>query len=454
MKRRMRAKAKRLGAVMIWVAILLPVIIIFTGFTTDLGIVYLAQAELQATADAAALAAGNELPGRDPDLQAAFVEQDAIDIAVEYAEKNLDPTVYGKVLQDSDVELGTWDKSSRTFTAGTTPYNGVRCTTRRMVSNPSGDNSVPLYFLRILGIFGGNTDNVDLTAEAIALSGPKVGGEVSGGIIGIDWAKVGGSGLLDGFDASQPYGPGNQHLDSGIQSNGYTYNYGTSYMYGSARSGPGQYAGVGGNATVTGDVRSRQSTLDFESVTAPTSIHAGANDNVNLVNNGTTGYNDGNKTLRNGPQDVGTIPQGEYYFNDLDIKGQLSIEGPSTIIVDGTLKVNSQAVISVDSTNGAVEIYVEGNASLNGQGITNVTQDVYGLTIYGTQSATDMKWNGGSNFYGLIYAPDTPLTINGSGDFYGAGVGKTAYISGTGDVHADAVRGFPGKNDPLARLVH
>lgn len=448
---RIRARSQRLGAVMIWVAILLPVIIIFTGFTTDLGIVYMAQAELQATADAAALAAGNELPGRDPDLQAAFIEQDAIDIAVEYAEKNLDPATYGTVLKDSDVELGTWDKTKRTFTSGTTPYNGVRVTCRRERANSDGDNSVPIYFLRILGVFGSNPDNVDLTAEAVALSGPKVGGEVSGGIVGKDWVKVGGSGLLDGFDPSQKYGPNNRHLDSGIQSNGYTYNYGTSYMYGSARSGPGQYAGVGGSATVTGDVRSRHSTLDFESISAPTAINAGANDNGQIVS---SGYNSSNKSFRNGPQDIDALVAGEYYFSDLDIKGTMSITGPATIVVDGNATVNAGAEISVDSAAGPVTIYVEGKGTFNGQGITNVTQDVYGLTIYGTTNSPDMKWNGGSDFYGYIYAPDTPLTINGSGDYYGGGVGKTAYISGTGNVHADAMRGFPGRNDPLARLVH
>lgn len=457
MKRRAKhAQNKRLGAVMIWVAILLPVIIIFTGFTTDLGIVYMAQAELQATADAAALAAGNELPGRDPVLAASFDENATKDIAVDYAEKNLDPAIFGTVLRKEDIEFGFWDKPTRTFSPNTKPYNGVRVLTRRdsLTANKT-DNSVNLVFLRILSWFGSNQDAVDLTAEAIALSGPKVGGEVSGGIIGIEWVEMGGNGFMDGYDptSSDPYGVnGNEKLDSGILSNGYTENYGNSYLYGTARSGPGEDHDVRGNATVTKGAFARHSRFNFNSVDPPQGVNTVMNNNGVL--NGLAGYNAGNKSLRNGPQDTGTIPAGNYYFSSLDIKGSLSIIGPAKILVDGTLKVNSQAEISVDGTAGPVELYLSGEATFNGQGITNVGQQPHDLMVLALPTTSAVKWNGGSDFYGYIYAPDSDLTINGNGDFYGGAVGRTADISGTGDVHADAVRGLPLNNDPIARLVH
>lgn len=446
-----RGKSKRVGQVMIWVALLLPLIIIFVGFTADLGIIYMAQAELQATADAAALAAAQELPGRDPDLNQAFDEQVAIDMAVYYAEQNLDPAVYGKVLQEGDVEIGTWDKAARTFASGTLPYNAVRVTTRRDASTGENkaDNAVRLYFLRILEIFGSDKESVDLTAQAVAISGPKVAGEASGGIIGIEWAELGGDGIVDGYDPSLPYGPGNQHLESGVYSNGWTKNYGTSMLYGDVLSGPGMPADVYGSATVTGSAQARESLMEFEPVEAPMDISGGSNDNTQIT---AAGYNHGNKTLRNGPQDNDLMTAGDYFFNEVDIKGKLTIEGPARIRVDGDMTVNSQAEITVEPATGDVMIYIGGRGTFNGRGITNTTKDIYTLHIYGTGSE-DIKWNGDSDFHGLIYAPDSDLTINGSGDFYGSAVGKTASLSGTGSVHTDATRGFPEGNKPRVRLV-
>jgi hypothetical protein len=41
------------------------------------------------------------------------------------------------------------------------------------------------------------------------------------------------------------------------------------------------------------------------------------------------------------------------------------------------------------------------------------------------------------DFYGVVYAPNTAVTVEGSADWYGAVVGKTLYASGSGDFHFD-----------------
>lgn len=42
-----------------------------------------------------------------------------------------------------------------------------------------------------------------------------------------------------------------------------------------------------------------------------------------------------------------------------------------------------------------------------------------------------------NDFYGVIYAPNTAVTIDGDSDIYGAVVGKTLTITGTGSGHYD-----------------
>ena len=43
----------------------------------------------------------------------------------------------------------------------------------------------------------------------------------------------------------------------------------------------------------------------------------------------------------------------------------------------------------------------------------------------------------GNDFYGVIYAPTSPVTIDGSADLFGAVVGKTLTLTGSGRAHYD-----------------
>ena len=42
-----------------------------------------------------------------------------------------------------------------------------------------------------------------------------------------------------------------------------------------------------------------------------------------------------------------------------------------------------------------------------------------------------------TTFYGVVYAPNTSVTLNAGGDFYGAIVGKDLSVSGGGLGHYD-----------------
>jgi hypothetical protein len=117
---------------------------------------------LQATADAAALAAVIDLPD----------EATAVASAVAYSAGNMPNAMYGEVLQPGDVEIGAWDMPERSFdegglapdpldpTGGTLFPDSVRVTLHQTTGN---DNAVPVNFLRIIGL-----QTWDVNVEAVA----------------------------------------------------------------------------------------------------------------------------------------------------------------------------------------------------------------------------------------------------------------------------------------------
>ncbi len=113
------------------------------------------QRSLSMTADAAALAAASALPNADA----------ARSIALEYAEKNMPSSKYGNVLTAADIEIGSWDSDTRTFTpAGDQErvFDGtaVRVTTRAASAN---GNQASTFFASVVG-----TEGVDVSISAVA----------------------------------------------------------------------------------------------------------------------------------------------------------------------------------------------------------------------------------------------------------------------------------------------
>ncbi len=152
-----RSVLGRRGNVLIWVAIALPVIAGFAALAVDAAALRLMHAKLQATADAAASAGAPYLP------DAGNVRT----VAQEYAVKNMSLAKHGTVLADSDIVFGSWDGVTNTFTAGGSPRNAVKVTTRRAQAN---GNPVQLFFARVLGF---NESDVSAVAIAIRTGGSE-----------------------------------------------------------------------------------------------------------------------------------------------------------------------------------------------------------------------------------------------------------------------------------------
>ncbi|MEC9431327.1 MAG: pilus assembly protein TadG-related protein [Pseudomonadota bacterium] len=116
----------------------LSVFVMFMGVAVDVSNAYRVRAQLQATADAAALAAIQRISNPD-EARAAARRLAAINMPTE---------VNGDVMPAAMVELGLWDEATDSFyTLGIPPYNAVRVTAKR---GDDGGLAVPTFLLGLL----------------------------------------------------------------------------------------------------------------------------------------------------------------------------------------------------------------------------------------------------------------------------------------------------------------
>lgn len=146
----------------------------------DLGRAYMLRAELQATADAAALAAAARLPD----------ERRATAMAIDYAAKNLSPGEFGQVLRPEDVVFGAWNPETRTLEPSSSP-NAVRVTLRM-----SDANGNPMQ-TSLAGVIGLDALDLEQTATAGRRGAPCVMALAAGDI---EAARMEGNADLRAYD--------------------------------------------------------------------------------------------------------------------------------------------------------------------------------------------------------------------------------------------------------------
>ena len=135
----------------------MPVAVLMLGVVLGMGALaidstrgFAARDQLQAAADAAALAGASASGNR----------AGASVVALDFAGKNA-PYGAGSILEANDVELGNWDADTKTFTpTGSANFTAVRVTTR--MSQAQG-NAMQSSLASIMGI-----DSFDVAASAIA----------------------------------------------------------------------------------------------------------------------------------------------------------------------------------------------------------------------------------------------------------------------------------------------
>jgi hypothetical protein len=160
-----RDARNRRGTIAVLAAIMMTVLLGMAAFSVDLGYILTARTDLQATADAAALAAVRELLPDTYGSQYLSIPR-ARQRVREYANNNIP----GLQIPDADIEIGRYDRST-IYSGGPVtllnpdpldrPFDTVRVTLRQDgVTNAT----VPLFFARALGF---DHADVEVTATAI-----------------------------------------------------------------------------------------------------------------------------------------------------------------------------------------------------------------------------------------------------------------------------------------------
>jgi Flp pilus assembly protein TadG len=146
--------SQRRGAIVVLVAILLPVLLGMVAFAVDIGHFTTTKTTLRAAADSAALGGAGAMSQSDDLAQVKA-------IAIEYAQKNV-PESYGTVVGASNVAFGTWDPETRTFAAGGYQPNAIKVTA---ACTDAAGNPVSSFFGSIFGMEG-----MDMSVEAVAVA--------------------------------------------------------------------------------------------------------------------------------------------------------------------------------------------------------------------------------------------------------------------------------------------
>lgn len=147
------------GFVLITMGASLTVFLSFMALVVDFGRLYVTKAQLQNTADAAALAAAIDIP-----LGTAVAGQHALDFGGSHYVAGAPISVTA-----DDVIFGNYNFSTRSFTPETNPVNSVAVTARRTADSVSGP--LPLFFAPLFGHL-----TSDVRARSVAALDPHVVG--------------------------------------------------------------------------------------------------------------------------------------------------------------------------------------------------------------------------------------------------------------------------------------
>jgi Flp pilus assembly protein TadG len=389
-----RRRPSRRGNVLVLTAFGLVMIFSMVAFAIDIGYILHVNTELQRTADACAMAAVQRLPD----------QSDAVAAAQAVAEQN--KGMEGPVLGLSDIVFGKWDRDTATFSPTTDGPNAVRVVVERTSAR---GNPLGLFFAPLIG-----SSYSDVSASATSM----YDNNLCGPLIGIEWVQVPGEPTTDSFRSSDGSYASQVPRDNGnLCSDGPIGLEGSPIANGDANAGRGYGTTLEGSAQVTGNMSPRLRGLNLPDVDA--SQYEFNNDNSGLPG----------------------VKKGKSYVSPVDGKGNFLLDGGAEYdMPPGTYYLNNLTMTGQSTlrTSGPTDIYLTGNLDTAGGFLINDTQIASNLRIFmqGGSSSTAIVTSS-VDLYSVVYAPKTAVETRGSGQLYGAVVGRTLYVTGTGDAHYD-----------------
>ncbi len=133
------------------------------------------------------------------------------------------------------------------------------------------------------------------------------------------------------------------------------------------------------------------------------------------------------------------------------ITNSFTVKGHITLILTGAgdvLKLNGGGDTLTIDAGSSLTIYTAGDINLTGGGVVNPNAQASSLQIYGTHATSqDIALGGGSQFNGVVYAPNGNVKIHGNPDVMGSIVANNITVVGNSKFHYDeALANFGGSN--------
>ncbi|WP_248897569.1 DUF7289 family protein [Haloplanus halobius] len=114
------------------------------------------------------------------------------------------------------------------------------------------------------------------------------------------------------------------------------------------------------------------------------------------------------------------------YYTDSDVKNDdISIDtsdGNVSLVVDGSFEPNSVTITGDNTTT----VFVKGDVEF-GEANEGGSPDDFRVLVH---SASDVSMGGNAVFVGLLYAPESDITLNGNGKMTGSIIGEQITING------------------------
>jgi hypothetical protein len=337
--------------------------------------VQLAKTELRRTADAAARYGATGLS-----INPATVRSRAKTSA---SENTVDGT--SLTLVDADIELGSWNSSTQTFTVLTgSAENSATAVRINAARSSTKGNPIPLLFARVMGV-----TSCSITASTVTVANSNYAG-----------AFVGFSGI-------------------DVKNNTYIGSYNSSVSTSPSQATSNQHASVSSNALASAG----GATLDGNLILGPAGSNSGFTVSGTTVALSTAiartaspawspGINPGSVPQNYSVSGTTTLPGGTYWFTSL--------------AVSGTLRFSSPAIL-----------YVNGNVDLSGtlEPTSMVPRD---LKIYqiGTHTFGDSNGNG-INLTAAVYAPNSAFNAKNNLTFCGCGIFDTITAKNNSEFYYD-----------------
>lgn len=376
-KLRRAARDERGGALPL-VAVGVPMLFGAGAVGFDVAHLYAVRGQLQTTADIASRTAVNALPD----------EQAAIELAIEYAQRNMGEGDHGQVLSANDIEIGRWDLQAGSFTRdGTTGVPSVRVVTRRSRAN---GNAVALALAPVLGVSEGDVTAASTAARvsdarACVLSLANSGaGIAANGNVTINASQCGLAAnsssawamAVEGASASIDIG--SLHLTGGLSDG-----------HGTVRTtGPQQ---INTGRTLRDPYADRDFTADIPTSESPTAnADSKPNNTVNL--------------------EPGVYP------DDVEWKGEVNL-APGVYVMKNNLDIGAQARVRGEDVTLVIEdpdVEINGGAEVQLSAPTTGSTRGIAMLRDGSMSGIDMGGGSGLRINGAIYMPSSSITFRGT----------------------------------------